>query len=116
WIEESGVKNVLAPIAIDVSAADWSIAPPFDALVAINMIHISPWAATLGLVAGAQRLLTERGVLYTYGPYRDGGRHIGPSNEAVDASLKARNPEWGVRDVDDVEAAANKNGLELREV
>ena len=116
WIEESGVKNVLAPIAIDVCADDWSITAPFDALVAINMIHISPWEATLGLMRGAGRLLREGGILFTYGPYMRDGRHTAPSNEAFDTSLKARDPSWGVRDVADVESAARANDLVMCEI
>ncbi len=116
WIEAERVTNVLAPIALDVCADDWGVAGPFDALVAINMIHISPWRATLGLMRGAARLLREQGLLFTYGPYIRHGRHTAPSNEAFDASLKTRNPAWGVRDVADVESAARENGLQLREI
>ena len=116
WVEEAGVKNVLAPIPIDVCADDWSVGAPYDALVAINMIHISPWEATLGLMRGAGRLLRDDGVLFTYGPYMRDGRLTAPSNEAFDASLKARDSTWGVRDVTDVARAAEKNGLELREI
>jgi cyclopropane fatty-acyl-phospholipid synthase-like methyltransferase len=118
WIESEGLTNVLAPRAIDVRAAAWGLEgeAPFDALVAINMIHISPWQATLGLLAGAGRLLSAEGVLYMYGPYRREGRHTAPSNEAFDASLKARNPSWGVRDVADVEREASLQGLALREI
>jgi len=80
------------------------------------MIHIAPWEATLGLVAGASRLLRAGGVLYTYGPYMRDGRHTAPSNEAFDASLKARDPSWGVRDVADIEREARRQGLRLREI
>ncbi len=116
WIQETGVKNVLAPIAIDVCAHDWYLAAPFDALVAINMIHISPWQATLGLMQGAGRLLRAGGILFTYGPYMREGRHTAPSNEAFDASLKARDGQWGVRDVADVARVAEANGLGLNEI
>ena len=117
WIEAERLRNVLAPMAIDVCEAAWGVEDqaPFDALVAINMIHISPWEATLGLMRGAGRLLRDGGVLYTYGPYRRDGRHTAPSNEAFDASLKARDSRWGVRDVADVDNAARENGLQLRE-
>ncbi len=114
WIEAEGVANVLAPHAIDVSAADWGVDGPFDALVAINMIHISPWEATLGLMAGAGRLLRPGGVLFTYGAYKRGGAHTAPSNEAFDQWLKQRDPRFGVRDLEAVEAAAQ--GLALREI
>ena len=116
WIEAEGVANVLAPHAIDVSAADWGVDGPFDALVAINMIHISPWEATLGLMAGAGRLLRPGGVLFTYGAYKRGGAHTAPSNEAFDQWLKQRDPRFGVRDLEAVEAAAQAQGLALREI
>jgi len=118
WIEGEGLANVLPPLAIDVRAPGWGVEDeaPYDAIVAINMIHISPWEATLGLLAGAARLLRSGGVLYTYGPYMRDGRHTAPSNEAFDASLKARDPSWGVRDVRDIEREANLQGLALREI
>lgn len=110
-----GVANVAPPLDIDVSAATWAVAGPFDALVCINMIHISPWEATLGLMAGAGRLLREGGVLFTYGAYKRGGAHTAPSNEAFDAWLKERDPRFGVRDLEAVEAAALAQELQLRE-
>lgn len=118
WIEAEGLHNVRAPVEIDVRAAGWGVEDqaPFDALVAINMIHISPWEATLGLMRGAGRLLGRGGVLFTYGPYKRDGRHTAPTNEAFDASLQARDPAWGVRDVADVEQAAQGHALKLREV
>ena len=118
WIEAEALRNVRAPVEIDVRAESWGIEAqaPFDALVAINMIHISPWEATLGLMRGAGRLLRGGGVLFTYGPYMREGTHTAPSNEAFDASLKARDSRWGVRDVADVDAAARENGLQLREI
>jgi len=118
WVAEEGLANVLPPRAIDVREAEWGVEAdaPYDAIVAINMIHISPWEATLGLLAGASRLLRKGGVLYTYGPYTREGRHTAPSNEAFDASLKARDKSWGVRDVGDVENAAAIQGLTLQEV
>ena len=116
WIKAESVKNVLDPVAIDVCADDWGVIAPFDALVAINMIHISPWQATLGLMAGAHAMLRAGGVLFTYGPYMRDGRHTAPSNLAFDASLKARDPSWGLRDVADVESAARAHGLVMREL
>jgi hypothetical protein len=86
-----------------------------DAIVCINMIHISPWAATEGLMTGAGRILPVGGLLYLYGPYREAGRPTAPSNEAFDASLKARNPAWGLRLLQDVEAEAARHGLALAE-
>jgi hypothetical protein len=118
WIEAEALNNVLAPRDIDARQSDWSgdEHAPYDAVIAINMIHISPWAATVGLMAGASQRLRVGGIVYTYGPYKRDGRHTAPSNEAFDASLKARDAAWGVRDVGDVEAAAVKQGLVLREI
>ncbi|HYD86635.1 MAG TPA: DUF938 domain-containing protein [Vitreimonas sp.] len=114
WTE--GLPNVAPPLAIDVREPEWGVEGLFDAILAINMIHISPWEATLGLMAGAGRLLREGGVLYTYGAYKRGGAHTAPSNEQFEQWLKARDPAFGVRDVADVEAAANAQGLRLREI
>ncbi len=116
WRQEAATANLLAPIEIDARAPDWGVAGPFDAIVAINMIHISPWEATLGLMAGAGRLLAPGGVLYTYGAYKRGGAHTAPSNEAFEQWLKGRDPAFGVRDLEAVEAAANAQGLKLRDV
>jgi len=86
----------------------------FDAIVNINMIHISPWAATLGLMKGAGHHLAPGGVLMLYGPFKKDGQHTAPSNADFDASLRSRNPEWGVRDRDEVAAIASAQGLNLR--
>ena len=83
-----------------------------DAVLAINMVHISPWAATEDLVRGAAQILPAGGLLYLYGPYRIGGQHTAPSNEAFDADLRSRNPEWGVRDVEAVAELAVANGFD----
>ena len=80
------------------------------------MVHISPWEATQGLMAGAGRLLPPGGLLYLYGAYRQQGVPTAPSNEAFDASLKARDPAWGVRDLEDVVAEAARHGLALERV
>ncbi|MBL8544668.1 MAG: DUF938 domain-containing protein [Hyphomonadaceae bacterium] len=116
WRQEAAIANLLPPIEIDARALEWGVAGPFDAIVAINMIHISPWEATLGLMAGAGRLLAPGGVLYTYGAYKRGGAHTAPSNEAFEQWLKGRDPAFGVRDLEAVEAAANAQGLKLRDV
>jgi hypothetical protein len=75
------------------------------------MIHISPWAACLGLMAGANRILPPGGILYMYGPYKQNGEHTEPSNEAFDASLKMQNSEWGVRDLEEVIKVASAQNL-----
>lgn len=118
WVAAEGSTNVLPPAAIDVQANVWGVEDmaPFDALVAINMIHISPWEATLGLISGAGRLLRTGGVLFTYGPYMREGRHTSPSNEAFDSSLKARDSSWGIRDIADVQREAQVQGLLLHEI
>lgn len=105
WREEAGLSNLLPPIALDASAAEW---PPdrADAILCINMVHISPWATTLGLLDGAARLLAPDAPLILYGPYRQAGVPTAPSNEAFDASLKVRNPAWGLRSVEQVRDAA----------
>ena len=115
WIERERLANVLPPLDIDVRAKDWDVKAPFDAVVAINMIHISPWQATLGLFEGAGRLLRANGVLLLYGPYQRDGRHTAPSNAAFDRSLKERNPSWGVRDIADVARVGAESGFKLRE-
>ena len=86
-----------------------------DALVCINMIHISPWAASEALMAGASRILPAGGVVYLYGPYRVDGRHTAPSNAEFDTRLREQNPQWGVRDLGEVTALAARHGLELTE-
>ncbi|WP_371821858.1 DUF938 domain-containing protein [Skermanella sp. TT6] len=115
WIAETGVTNVTAPASLDAAARAWPVTHA-DAIVCINMIHISPWPATQGLMAGAGRTLPTGAPLYLYGPYRRDGRHTAPSNEDFDHSLKAQNAEWGVRDLEEVCAAAAGSGLTLDEV
>ncbi len=106
----AGLGNVAEPLAIDAAAADWAIGRA-DALLCINMVHISPWEATLGLLDGAARMLPDGAPLILYGPYRRAEVETAPSNEAFDASLKARDPRWGLRDVAEVNAAAAARGL-----
>jgi SAM-dependent methyltransferase len=106
--------NLLPPIALDAVSADWPLAKA-DAIVSINMIHIAPWSAAQGLMAGAERTLTADGVLYLYGPFKENGQHTAPSNASFDASLKRRHPEWGVRDVEDVCELARRHGMALVE-
>lgn len=111
-VADAGLGNVRPALGLDVTANPWPIVAA-DAMVCINMIHISPWAATEGLMKGAARILSPRGVLFLYGPYRREGRHTAPSNEAFDQSLRARNPEWGVRDLEAVVEQAAFAGLGL---
>lgn len=111
---DAGAENLLAPLDLDVMSEQWPIASA-DALVCINMIHISPWAASEALMAGAARTLRHGGVVYLYGPYQIDGRHTAPSNQEFDAWLKAQNPHWGVRDLNDVAKLAARHGFVLTE-
>jgi len=106
------LPNLLPALELDACAPLWPVARA-DAVVAINMIHIAPWTAAEGLIAGAGRVLARAGVLYLYGPFKEGGRHTAPSNAAFDASLRAGNPDWGVRDIGDVFDLAGRHGLAL---
>lgn len=115
WIAATGVGNVLPPVALDAAARPWPVTAA-DAILCINMIHISPWAATQGLMAGAAALLSPGAPLYLYGAYKRGGRHTAPSNEAFDRDLRARDPSWGVRDLEAVAALAAAHGFGPPEV
>lgn len=107
---EAGLPNLRAPLALDATAERWPVERA-GALVCINMIHIAPWAACEGLVRGAARILAPGGVLFFYGPFRIAGASFAPSNEAFDASLRGRDPEWGVRALDDVTALCSAQGF-----
>jgi SAM-dependent methyltransferase len=111
----AGIATLAVPLDLDASAADWPIERA-EAIVCINMIHISPWEAAEGLVAGAGRILPPGGVLYLYGPYLRDGHPTASSNAAFDASLRASNPDWGLRHVEAVVEAAVPHGLVLSEV
>jgi len=114
WRAEAALPNLQAPVELDVVAATWPVAAA-DAIVCINMVHISPWEATLGLFAGAARVLAAGALLYLYGPYRFDGAFTAESNAAFDRSLRSRDPRWGVRDVGELEAAARPHGLVRRD-
>ena len=111
----AGCATLREPIDVDATAPVWPITEA-AAVVSINMIHIAPWAAAAGLVAGAARIIPGDGALYLYGPFRRHGRHTAPSNQAFDDSLRAQNPAWGVRDLEAVQALAEPLGLQLDEV
>jgi SAM-dependent methyltransferase len=110
WIAEARLPNVREPIAIDAASDDWGIAAA-DAIVCVNMIHISPWSACEGLFRGAARLLPPGAPLFLYGPFRFHGSYTAPSNDEFDASLRARDPSWGVRDVADLTRLGEERGL-----
>lgn len=113
WAAHAQATNVLPPLELDARADDWPLARA-DALVCVNMIHIAPWEACLGLLRGAARLLPAGGPLVLYGPYRVDGA-LAESNAQFDAWLRRRDPRWGVREVAEVEAAAAALGLIPRE-
>jgi SAM-dependent methyltransferase len=112
WSSESGLPNIPSPLRIDASAADWPLTRA-EAIICINMAHIAPWEASEGLFAGAARLLAPGAPLYLYGPYREAGVVTAESNEAFDVSLKARNPAWGLRSVEQMNALAAHSGFAL---
>lgn len=109
----AGLANIAEPQRLNVLDGQWQVPANFDALVCINMIHISPWATTPALFAGALRHLAPAGggLVVLYGPFREGGRHTAPSNEAFDAFLTARDPRFGVRDLEAVDAVAGTAGF-----
>ena len=113
-VSEEARENLLAPIDLDVRSEPWPIARA-DAMLCINMIHISPWEVSEALFEGAQRVLSADAPLVTYGPYRVHGRHTAPSNAAFDESLRSRDPRWGVRDIDELSALATRTSFSLDE-
>jgi SAM-dependent methyltransferase len=110
----AALPNLLGPLRLDAAAQRWPIESA-EAVVCNNMVHITPWRITEGLVAGAGRTLPPGGLLYLYGPYRIDGRHTAASNKDFDDWLKAQNAEWGIRDLADVTALARRHGLHLSE-
>jgi SAM-dependent methyltransferase len=120
WAAQSDAANVLPPLRIDAAAEDWPASLQSehtpDAILCINMIHIAPWPAAQGLIRHAGRLLPPGAPLILYGPFRRPGRPLEPSNAAFDASLRARNPEWGLRDLGEVAALSAEAGFDGPEV
>jgi len=115
WIADSGLKNIRPPLALDAASPPWPIAQA-DAIICINMIHISPWRTTEGLFDGAASVLPRGAPLYLYGPYRRRDVPTVPSNEAFDESLRSRDPAWGLRLLEDVAARARLAGFALDRV
>lgn len=109
------LDNVAPPTLLDVTSDDWPLAR-CEAVVCANMIHISPWTACLGLLDGVSKRLGPGAPLCLYGPFKRNGAHTAPSNAAFDESLRARNADWGVRDLDEVALEAARRGLELDRV
>jgi SAM-dependent methyltransferase len=114
WAAHEALPNLREPLALDVHQADWGV-DLLAAVVCINMIHISPWSAAEALFAGAGRRVIDGGVLYLYGPYKRGGAHTAPSNEAFDRQLQSRDPAWGVRDMETVIALGDAAGFSCDE-
>jgi SAM-dependent methyltransferase len=114
-IGEAGLTNVAPPIALDVAEPIWPVTGHYEAVLCINMIHISPWPATHALCRGAARHLRPQGMLVLYGPYLENGKAV-QSNLDFDASLKRRNPEWGLREIEDVTRVANAHGLQRQQI
>jgi SAM-dependent methyltransferase len=115
WAESARLPNLRPPLVIDAAAPDWPV-DRADAMLCVNMIHISPWEATVGLMANAGRLLPAGAPLILYGPYIQDGVETAPSNLAFDENLKSRDPRWGLRRLEDVVALAEGEGLRLEAV
>ena len=122
WREHSRLENLRAPQRIDLTDPDWTwtndsgTSQPLAAMFCGNVLHISPWTVSLNLIAGAGHLLRPGGRLFIYGPFKRDGAHTAQSNAAFDASLRAENPAWGVRDVSDIAALAADAGLNGPEI
>jgi Protein of unknown function (DUF938) len=112
WVRDAQVANVRAPIVLDATQSHWPIASA-DGIICINMIHISPWDATVGLIRGAAAILRPGLPLYLYGPYKRKGFATAPSNQAFDRSLRDRNAIWGLRDLEAVAAIAQSVGFSV---
>lgn len=122
WRRHSGLANLRAPQRIDLSDPAWTwmadkqAGASLAAMLCVNVLHISPWAVSQNLIAGAGRYLRDGGRLFVYGPFMRDGEHTAPSNAAFDQSLRAENPAWGVRDVADLDVLAHKAGLAVAEI
>ncbi len=122
WRHFERLTNVRPPQRIDLTDPTWTwqagekSGQPLAAMLCINVLHISPWRVSQNLFSGAGRLLRPDGRLFVYGPFIRNGEHTAPSNAAFDATLRAENPEWGVRDIRDLSALADKAGLSLAEI
>lgn len=115
WIASEGAANVRPPLDIDVLREDWAL-DSADAVLCVNMIHISPWECTEALMRGAARVLGAGAPLVLYGPYKRGERPLEPGNVAFDERLRSEDPRWGLRELDDVTACADANGFSLERV
>lgn len=122
WRQHEALPNLRAPQCIDLTVSDWTwqeggpAGRKLTAILCINVLHISPWRVSENLFTGAARLLRDEGRLYLYGPFMHNGTHTAPSNADFDATLRAENQEWGVRDIRDLRALADQAGLSLTEI
>ena len=115
WRDQSGLANLRPPLIIDAADSDWPI-DHAEGMLCINMVHISPWKSALGLLDGAKRLLSSGAPLILYGPWLRADASTAPSNLAFDADLRGRDPEWGLRKVEDFAAAAKERSFVLHEL
>lgn len=119
WINFSSTNNIESPLLLDVNAESWYIPEhlnPINSIININMIHISPWKSCIGLMKGVEQIVPSGGILYLYGPFKINNQHTAPSNEQFDQYLKIQNPQWGVRNLDDVILLANQYKLNFKEI
>lgn len=122
WRRHSMLANVRPPLPLDVSEPGWDpgrhecVASDFLAIVCANVLHIAPWRVAQGLFCGAARHLRQDGRMFVYGPFMRNGKHTAPSNAAFDASLRSSNPEWGVRDLEDVRSLADGVALRIADI
>jgi hypothetical protein len=114
WVAEANLPNLRLPLPLDVCDSEWNVAP-LGAIFNANMVHIAPWNVALGLIGGAARHLLPGGLLIMYGPFRVGGQHTAPSNQAFDETLRQRDVRFGVRDLEAIVAVAEQQGLTLQE-
>lgn len=115
WREAEPLDNLLESVQLDVTVRPWS-QQDFDAVVCINMIHIAPWEAAQALFAEVGKHLQKGGVLYLYGPFKRDGQHTAASNAIFDEDLHRRDPRWGIRDLNDIEALADEHGLSIERI
>ena len=115
WRQGAGVENLAAPVLLDATASDWPVVGELTAMLSINVLHIAPWTVAEGLMQAAGHLLSPNGQLILYGPYARDGVHTSSNNAAFDVSLKAQDPNWGVRDTRDIARSAGANGLAIVE-
>ena len=110
WQAEAQLPNLQPPLALDVMADAWPVSEA-DVVLCINMIHIAPWEASAALIRGAAQVLPRDGILFLYGPFKQGGQHTAPSNAEFDESLRAQDAQWGVRDLEAVAEIASAAGF-----